>query len=51
MNSIKKIKNNPKDEEKSKDVQLVFRYHKDVNINSVLTEISQLENVIDLETI
>jgi len=49
--SIKKIKNNPKDEEKSKDVQLVFRYHKDVNINSVLTEISQLENVIDLETI
>ena len=49
--SIKKIKNNQKDEEKSKDVQLVFRYHKDVNINSVLTEISQLENVIDLETV
>jgi len=49
--TIKKIKNNQKDEEKSKDVQLVFRYHKDVNINSVLTEISQLENVIDLETI
>lgn len=47
--SIKKIKNNQKDEEKSKDVHLVFRYHKDLNINSVLTEISQLENVIDLE--
>ena len=49
--TIKKIKNNQKDEEKSKNVQLVFRYHKDININSVLTEISQLENVIDLETI
>ena len=49
--SIKKIKNNQKDEEKSKDVQLIFRYHKDVNINSVITEISQLENVIDLETV
>ena len=47
--SIKKIKNNQKDEEKSKDVHLVFRYHKDLNINSILTEISQLENVIDLE--
>lgn len=47
--SIKKIKNNQKDEEKSKEVHLVFRYHKDLNINSVLTEISQLENVIDLE--
>lgn len=47
--SIKKIKNNQKDEEKSKDVQLVFRYHKDVNLNSVLTEISALENVIDIE--
>lgn len=47
--SIKKIKNNQKDEEKSKDVQLVFRYHKDININSVLTEISALEDVIDLE--
>lgn len=49
--SIKKIKNNKKDEEKSKDVHLIFRYHKDVNINSVITEISQLENVIDLEII
>lgn len=47
--SIKKIKNNQKDEKKSQDVQLVFRYHKDTNINSILTEISQLENVIDLE--
>lgn len=47
--SIKKINNNQKDEEKSKEVHLVFRYHKDLNINSVLTEISQLENVIDLE--
>ena len=47
--NIKKIKNNQKDENKSKEVQLIFRYHKDVNINSVLTEISQLENVIDLE--
>lgn len=47
--SIKKIKNNQKDEKNSKDVQLIFRYHKDVNINSVLTEISALENVIDLE--
>ena len=49
--TIKKIKNNPKDKLKSKDVQLVFKYHKDLNINSILTEISQLENVIDLETI
>ena len=47
--SIKKIKNNQKDEEKSKDVQIVFRYHKNININSVLTEISALDNVIDLE--
>ena len=47
--SIKKIKNNQKDKEKSQDVQLIFRYHRDININSVLTEISQLENVVDLE--
>lgn len=47
--SLKKIKNNSKDEEKCKDVQLVFRYHKDVNLNTVLTEISKLENVLDLE--
>ena len=47
--SLKKIKNNKKDEEKCKEVQLAFRYHKDVNINTVLTEISKLENVLDLE--
>lgn len=47
--SIKKIKNNKKDAEKSKDVQIVFRYHRDININSVITEISKLENVLDLE--
>lgn len=47
--SIKKIKNNQKDEKHSKDVQLIFRYHKDININSVLTEISALDNVTDLE--
>ena len=47
--NIKKIKHDPKDEKKSKDVQLVFRYHKDININSVLTELSSLENVIDIE--
>ena len=34
--NIKKIKNNQKDEDHSKDVLLVFRYHKDTNINSVL---------------
>ena len=49
--AIKKIKNDQKDEENSKDVHLVFRYHKDLNINSVLTEISRLENVIDLEQV
>lgn len=49
--SIKKIKNNQADEEKSKEVELVFRYHKDVNINSILTELSQLDNVTDLEEI
>ncbi len=47
--NIKKIKNNSKDEKHSKDVQLIFRYHKDININSVLTEISALDNVIDIE--
>lgn len=47
--TIKKIKNNKKDDKNSKDVNLVFRYHKDTNINSVFTEISALENVIDLE--
>ena len=43
--SIKKIKNS----NHSKDVHIILRYHKDININSVLTEISKLENVIDLE--
>ena len=47
--SIKKIKSNQKNDKKCKDVNLVFRYHKDTNINSVFTEISALENVIDLE--
>lgn len=47
--TIKRIKNKKKDLEKIKDVQLIFRYHKDVNINSVITEISQLENVIDID--
>ena len=47
--SIKKIKNNQKDKAKSKDVQLILKYHKDINANTILTEISQLENVIDLE--
>jgi len=47
--TIKKIRNNQKDDKKSKDVNLVFRYHKDTNINSVFTEISALDNVIDLE--
>lgn len=47
--SIKKIKSNKKDKESSKEVQMIFRYHKDININSVLTELSKLENIIDLE--
>lgn len=47
--NIKKIKNSQKDEEHSKDVLLVFRYHKDVNINSVFAEISSLDDVTDLE--
>lgn len=47
--SIKKIKHNQKDEKKSREVQIIFRHHKNVNINKVVTEISQLEDVIDLE--
>lgn len=43
--NVKKIKHN----KKSKDIVLTFRYHKDININSVFTEISSLENVIELE--
>ena len=34
---------------KQVDLSLIFRYHKDVNINSVFTEISSMENVLDLE--
>ncbi len=47
--AIKKIKNNQKDAKHSKNVLLVFRYHKDININSVYAEISALDNVTDLE--
>lgn len=47
--NIKKIKNGQPNEENITDIQLFFRYHKDVNINSVFTEISGLENVTDLE--
>lgn len=47
--SIKKIKNSKSDEEKSRDVQIMFRYNRNENINTILTEISKLENVIDLE--
>lgn len=47
--TIKRIKNAKSEDLKNKDVNLVFRYHKDININSVFTELSTLENVIDLE--
>lgn len=47
--NIKKIKNDKPDEENISNLELMFRYHKDVNINSVFTEISSLENVNDLE--
>ena len=47
--TIKKIKNNQKDAEEAKHLKIIFRYHKDVKINKVLTEISLLENVIELE--
>ena len=47
--TIKKIKNNQKDQKHAKDVLLVFRYHKDININSVFAEISSLDDVTDLE--
>ena len=49
--AIKKIKNNKKSEGTPSNVKLVFKHHKNVNINSVLTELSQLENVVDLETV
>ena len=47
--NIKKIKNNQKDEKHAKDVLLIFRYNKNVNINSVFAEISSLDDVTDLE--
>ena len=47
--NIKKIKNNQKDETNKKDVLISFRYHKDININSVYAEISSLDDVTDLE--
>ncbi len=47
--NIKKIKNNRKDVEKAKDVHISCRYHRDININSVITEISKLDNVLDVE--
>ncbi len=46
---IKKIKNSQKDEKHKNDVLLVFRYHKDININSVCAELSSLDDVTDLE--
>ncbi len=47
--NIKKIKHAKKEDDKFENVNLVFRYHKDTNINSIFTEISALENVMDLE--
>lgn len=47
--NIKKIKTDKPDEEDISNLELMFRYHKDVNINSVFTEISSLENVNNLE--
>ena len=47
--NIKKIKTGKPNEEDLADLELIFRFHKDVNINSVFTEISALDNVIDLE--
>ncbi len=47
--NIKKIKNNKNDKQTARDINLVFRYHKDININSVITEISKIENVLDIE--
>ena len=49
--SIKKIKNDQKDEEHAKDVVLIFRYHKDVKINEVYAKISALDTVTDLEQV
>ena len=47
--NIKRIKNNQKDEKNKNDVLVVCKYHKDININSVFTEISSLDDVTDLE--
>lgn len=47
--NIKKIKTDKPDEEDISNLELMFRYHKDVNINSVFTQISALENVNNLE--
>ena len=47
--NIKKIKTGKPNEEDLADLSLIFRYHKDVNINSIFTEISSMENVLDLE--
>ncbi len=49
--TIKKIKNikNTKKNNNKKNIQLIFRYHRDIKLNSVLTEISALENVVVLE--
>lgn len=47
--SIKKIKHASSTSDNIKELDLVFRYHKDININSVITEISTLDDVLDLE--
>lgn len=49
--NIKKIKNNKKENQKTTDIQLIFRYHKDLNINSIITEMSKIEKVLDIETV
>ena len=47
--NIKKIKTGKPNEEDLADLSFIFRYHKDVNINSIFTEVSSMENVLDLE--
>ena len=47
--TIRKIKNNQYDDEHKKEVLLIIRYHRDVNINQVYAEISSLDDVTDLE--
>ena len=46
--TIKKIKNNQNDEKHKRDVLLVVRHHKDLNINPVYAEISALDEVTEL---